>query len=460
LSLHRLHYYCRDCLRKQQEIDRLKEENARLKDRLRYQERNAKEAPFGSSTPSAKLVVKPNSLEDNQKKKGGAQPGHAGRGRRQPQPEEVTRTQRVLGLQACPDCGGRLSPNGLKRRTVIDVVPVQKEVIVYELEQGDCPRCHRGFTAPAPGVFAKGLFGNRLLAYVAQEHYVHGTTMGRLARQLGLHRGSLLGAMHDLAARLESVPDRLVQEYRRALVKHADETGWRNDGQNGYAWLFCTRLLSLFRFRQSRAAKVALEVFGKKRLPGTLVVDRYAGYNKVCCALQYCYAHLLREVQDLGKEFAQQTEVQRFVETLAPWLAQAMKLRTQGLKLKEFHPQARQIKARILESVQKSAQHPGIQRIQNIFRENAARLYHWARHPSIPAENNRAERELRPLVIARKISFGSQSEQGLKTREVLMSVLHTLRKRTDDGFAAFTRALDALVVNPTRHPYDLLFNSS
>ena len=63
-------------------------------------------------------------------------------------------------------------------------------------------------------------------------------------------------------------------------------------------------------------------------------------------------------------------------------------------------------------------------------------------------------------MIARKISFGSQSEQGLKTREVLMSVLHTLRKRTPDGFAAFTRALDALAVNPTRDPYALLFNSS
>ena len=459
MSLHRFQY-CRDGLRTQQEIDRLQEENARLKDRLRYQERNAKEAPFGSSTPSAQRVLKPNSLEDNQKKQGGAKPGHAGAGRNPPQPEEITRTQRVPGPQACPECGARLRAKGVKRRTVIDVVPVQKEVIVYELEQRDCPRGHRGFTTPAPGVFAKGLFGNRLLAYVAEEHYVYGTTMGRLARQLGLHRGSLLGALHDLAARLESVLDRLVEESRRAPVKHADETGWRNDGQNGYAWLFCTPLLSLFRFRQSRSAKVALEVVGPRRLPGPLVVDRYAGYNKVRCALQYCYAHLLREVEDLGREFAQQPEVQRFVETLAPLLAQAMKLRTQGLKLKEFHRQARQIKTQILEGVQIQAQHPGIQRIQNLFRENAARLYHWARHPTIPAENNRAERELRPLVIARKISFGSQSEQGLKTREVLMSVLHTLRKRTDDGFAAFTRALNALAVNPTRNPYDLLFNSS
>jgi len=68
-------------------------------------------------------------------------------------------------------------------------------------------------------------------------------------------------------------------------------------------------------------------------------------------------------------------------------------------------------------------------------------------------------RQLRPLVIARKISFGSQSEQGLKTHEVLMSVLHTLGQRTENGFDTFTRALDALAINPARNPYQLLFNS-
>jgi len=64
------------------------------------------------------------------------------------------------------------------------------------------------------------------------------------------------------------------------------------------------------------------------------------------------------------------------------------------------------------------------------------------------------------LVIARKISFGSQSEQGAQTREILMSVLHTLRKRTDDYFGAFKRALDALAQDETRDPYKLLFDSS
>ena len=205
---------------------------------------------------------------------------------------------------------------------------------------------------------------------------------------------------------------------------------------------------------------MAKEVFGTQRLPGTLVVDRYNGYNQMPCSIQYCYAHLLREVQDLGKEFPEVSEVSQFVARFAPLLAEAMKLRAQELTAAQFRQQARELKVEIKALVHSPAQHPGIQKIQNIFRDRATRLYHWAKNPAIPADNNRAERELRPLVIARKISFGSQSEQGALTRETLMSVLHTLRKRTKDVFGAFKRALDALAQDEKRDPCELLFDSS
>jgi glutamyl-tRNA reductase len=100
----------------------------------------------------------------------------------------------------------------------------------------------------------------------------------------------------------------------------------------------------------------------------------------------------------------------------------------------------------------RQVRHPAIQKVQDIFRQKAARLYHWAEDRNIPADNNRAERELRPLVIARKISFGSQSDAGARTREILMTVLHTLKKKTGDVTAAFKSALDKLA---KRHDVDL-----
>ena len=59
-------------------------------------------------------------------------------------------------------------------------------------------------------------------------------------------------------------------------------------------------------------------------MPGTLVVDRYNGYNKMPCNIQYCYSHLLREVEDIEKEFPDQNEGLAFVASVAPLLALVM----------------------------------------------------------------------------------------------------------------------------------------
>jgi hypothetical protein len=109
-----------------------------------------------------------------------------------------------------------------------------------------------------------------------------------------------------------------------------------------------------------------------------------------------------------------------------------------------------------------SARHPAIQDFQRIFREKADRLYHWADNPAVPADNNLAERDLRPLVIARKISFGSQSVAGARTRETLMSILHSLHKQFDNPAARVKDAIDKLAQDPDIDLYQNLFpeNSS
>ena len=199
------------------------------------------------------------------------------------------------------------------------------------------------------------------------------------------------------------------------------------------------------------------ELLGPKRIRGTLVVDRYNGYNKVLCSLQYCYAHLLRDLQDLLKQFPENEEIRAFVDTLAPLLGSAMHLRGVCDSKSSFLKQAAAIKEKIIVIVHRPAHHPAVQTYQNIFREKHKRMYLWATDPRIPAENNLAERDLRPLVIARKVSFGSQSQKGAKTRETLMTILHSLRKQTPDVALRLKTALDQLAENPTADPYRLLF---
>jgi len=428
--------YCKDCLNKQKKIKELEEEVACLKDKLSYRRRTGKEGFFGSSTPSSKVPVKANSSTEHQRNRGGGKPGHKGHGRSSICEQDADEVERVVIDNVCPDCGNALEDKGVRARTVIDCQPIKMKKIVYYLQRKRCPKCKKVISAKPPGVLAKCLYSNQLLAYVAVQHYIYGNTLGQIEKQTGVGYSSLIDAMHQLAKRLRDVPESLIQLYRDSPVKHADETGWRTDGQNGYAWLFCTPDVSIFRFRRTRSGN---------------------GYNRMPCSIQYCYAHLLRTVKDLEKDFPENTEIASFVQALAPQLANAMSLRTLDITDKQFKRQAAKIKDAIINITNHQAKHPAIQKVQDIFREKAPRLYHWAEDRNIPADNNRAERELRPLVIARKISFGSQSDTGARTREIIMTVLHTLKKKTGDVTGTFKSALDKLTKRYDADIYKAIF---
>jgi transposase len=446
-------------LKKQREIDGLKEEVERLRQKLSYQARKEKEGVFGSSTPSAKLPLKANADKERGRKPKGARPGHRGAGRKGASSLEVNRRREVESPVGdhCPQCGTLLVDKGGKERLILESQPVQAEPVLYRLRRKYCPRCHRLYQASPPGVLPKHLFGNQLLTTSTVMHYLHGIPLGRVCEQLRVNPGSLVESFHRLAHFFEPIMAQLMQQYRQSPVKHADETGWRTDGQNGYVWLFATDQISLFLFRKSRSAKIPQMLLGQKPLPGVLVVDRYAGYNKAPCSIQYCYAHLLREVEDLEKDFPDSDEVKTFVSVTAPLLSSAMKLRTQPLQDKDFYPLAAQIKNQILAAVDAPSMHLGIRRIQEIFLENVSRLYHWAHDRQVPADNNLAERDLRPTVIARKVSFGSISDAGAHTRGILMSVLSSLKKHRFNVEYHLKSVLDQLAKDTSQDPYPLLF---
>lgn len=441
---------CDGCLQKQRKIDQLLEEVQRLKAKLRYQERKDKEGFFGSSTPSSQLPLKANTDQENRNHKGGARPGHKGHGRSAHSQETADEIIPIDVGEICPDCGGRLKLKEVRDRTVIESEPIKPKKVLYHLSHKECTHCHHVFRAKAPGVLPKALYGNQITAQTTVMHYFHGIPMGRICEMTAIPLGSLVDMFHRLSGYFAPVVDLLREQYRLSPVKHADETGWRNDGQSGYAWLFCTPETSLFSFQNTRSASVPRSIFGEKKLPGVLVVDRYNAYNKTPVQIQYCYAHLLRDVEKLEKDFPDHPEIKAFVSTLVPLLAQAMHLRTQPLSDEQYYRQAKEIQQKIVELNKSPAQHLAIRAIQDLFNTNEHRLYHWVQDRRVPPDNNLAERNLRPTVIARKVSFGSSSDAGAKTRSVLMSVLHTLNKRRGDQFleSIFKKLLDELAKNP------------
>jgi transposase len=265
--------FCGKCFEKQRKIDDLTKEVERLRGKLHRQERKEKEGPFGPSTPSSKIPFKPNTPEE-EKKMGGAKRGHQGHGRNGFEPEEVDREEDVfLSFDKCPDCEVLLEEVEPVTRSVLDLPPVKTQKVLMNLEKKECPCCHRWFTAKAPGVLPNFLLSNELLTYIVTSHYLYGIPLGRIVKPLGLNRGTVIAALHRLAGFFEGVIPYLTEEYRQSKVKHADETGWRNDGQSGYAWVFCARTVALFLCRHTRSSTVPREVFGEGEVSGVCDSD-------------------------------------------------------------------------------------------------------------------------------------------------------------------------------------------
>jgi transposase len=215
-----------------------------------------------------------NALEENQEKRGGARVGHPGHGRTifdESQADRVVEVDSEPG-ERCPEGGDLLAYKEIETRAVIDIPPFKAERTIYRWPKKYCCRCKRTYKPRIPGVLPRGLYGNQLISTVTTMHYLHGIPMGRICEQIGMGYGSLIKIFHRLAKMFTGVQTALIEQYRKSPVKHADETGWRNDGQSGYAWLFATEEISIFLFRKTRSAAVAREVLGTDPLPFNIVM--------------------------------------------------------------------------------------------------------------------------------------------------------------------------------------------
>lgn len=434
---------CEDCLAKQRIIDRQFEEIQRLKQKLKANQRKSEQGFFGLSTPSSQIPVKTNSLAENQARKGGAKKGHRGVGRQvfsEAEADEVRIAK--VGAETCPGCACRLNRQSSNERGIYEIEREQVKKIYYSIERKVCRQCRAIVSGKVGNAFARVALSNDLVVEVADQHYVLGRTLGQISERFGINYSTLWDSLRRVGKILEPGLEKLKLEYRKAFVRHADETSWRTDGGNGYSWYFGSAHVSLHLFRETRSASVVKEVFGIDQLNGVLVVDRYSGYNRVGCGIQYCYAHLLREMKDLEQEFGTNEEVRNYTNLMKLHLTDAMQLRKRGLNESEYQQQATAVKQKIMDLSDRQATHPAVRRWQDFFVEKAERLYQWCRSALIPAENNYAEREIRKVVIARKMSYGSQSREGAKTRETWTSILQTLKKREENPRDKLVKALN------------------
>jgi transposase len=355
----------------------------------------------------------------------------------------------VHAVDVCPECGLGLCGGSVKRtREVIELVVAPAIVTEHVYLERRCLRCQRGWvpTEALAGVvvgrqrLGVGLVG--LIATLREE----GRWPVRLIQwylqtvhQLHLSVGALVGALKRVVAHGQGLLDRVRAQIRGSPVVHADETGWRENGANGYVWTFCTPTARYF-VRRGRHKEVVDEVLGD-RFDGVLVCDFYGAYDHYPGVIQRCWAHLLRDIHGLREQHPTD-------QVLGAWAAGAHELYTRakayrGTTVQERRQAQRAFERELLALCQPSLadetapQATLCRRIET----HLAELFVFVADPAVPATNNEAERSLRHLVTSRKISGGTRSQDGSATKFALASLFGTWRAEGQNPFLACRQLL-------------------
>lgn len=363
-----------------------------------------------------------------------------GYGRRRMRPT----AHQVHAYASCPQCQTVLRGGTIKRtREVIEWVPAPVVVTEHVYVERRCPHCG-GRWLPGPElagvVVGQGRLGVGLLSLITTLREELRLPVERIQWYLGavhglhLSVGAIVGALHTVAARGEAVVSGLQAAIRASPVLHADETGWREDGTNGYVWSFSTATERLF-VRGNRARTMLAAVVGDA-YPGVLVSDFYAAYTGYAGRHQYCWAHLLRDVEELVAQHRQDAAVAGWADgvqaiyhhaTAAPPAVDAASRRRARM---EHETALRTLCAPYL-GVAEAPQRGLCARIT----KHLAELFVFVEDPTVPSTNNAAERSLRHLVTSRKISGGTRSPAGSATRMTLATLFGTWRLQGLDPLA-------------------------
>lgn len=355
----------------------------------------------------------------------------------------MTPTQRVEhAVEVCPDCGTHLAGGWVQRtREVIEIPVAPVEVIEHVFIARRCPVCRRHHVpkvALQDVVVGQQRFGVNLISLMVtlrEEGRLPFRTIQwylETVHQLHLSVGSVVGAIHGVARRTQGAVAQVLERVRASPVVHADESGWRQDGANGYVWTFSTPTERYF-LRRGRHKGVVDEVLDES-FGGVLVSDFYAAYNHYPGLKQRCWAHLLRDIHGLKALYPEDLVLAQWAQAVHRLYTKAKTLVTTQLR-RGLRAQLA-LEEKLLALCQPFVNDPlAVQarlcrRIERFIKE----LFVFVADPAVPSENNAAERSLRHLVISRKISGGTRSSQGTNSKMTLASLFGTWRARNLNPF--------------------------
>jgi len=425
---------------------RLREENTQLKEQLKLNSKNSSKPPSTDQKGT----------NDVPKKKGGAKPGHPGHFRPLFSTAQV---DAFINLRAenCPSCGETVQPSGEPPsiHQQVEIAPKPYVVTQYSRESFYCPCCRKYGAAPLPSHVGPSAFGTRLSAFMG---FLTGTC--RLSRRIalsilkeGLDLRAAVGTQSNvenrISAALKSSYEEIEKQVRSSSeTKHIDETGWKRWGKRAFVWIMSTASGAVYKIQEGRGAEcrdVLLGTAATKRV--AFVTDRFAIY-RFQGPHQFCLAHLKRDI----KRFAERAGLDgEWGQVMLEYLKTIFELwrdyREKRRSRRSFRRKSRQCRDDfeygLLVASTKGKHSPSLKRFSRALLRRAENLWVFATRDGVELTNNLAERDLRGIVITRRISYGSKSERGDRFIERINSVVTTLKRQGKSCLDHLAAALSA-----------------
>ena len=357
----------------------------------------------------------------------------------------------------CAGCGDALDRRdgtgaGFVAHQVTDLPPVRAQVTEHRLHRMRCARCGQTTAAILPPDVPAGAFGPRLQATVALLSGRYRLSRREVADLCGtlLDASLSVGAVDGLCQATSDALAAPVTAAQASVVAadrvHADETGWRQAGRSHWLWGAVTPLVTVFRVAPSRGSAVAKALLGAN-FAGILTSDRWSGYSWVPLdQRQVCWAHLARDWQGLVDRGGVAAPLgQRGVALTRDLFRAWHRFRRGELDRVDLPAALLPVQdgfEQVLDDGMACPDRKAAGLCRALDRLWPA-LWTFVDEDGVEPTNNAAERALRPAVLWRKGSFGTQSDAGARFVERLLTVAATCRQQGHDVLTYLTAACTA-----------------
>jgi transposase len=418
-----------------------------LEARLGQNSRNSSRPPSSDLPGSKREKKKPSG------RKRGGQPGHKGHHRELLPPERAVVVEHRP--ESCRHCGedvrGAKEAKPARRQQEVELPEIRAEVTEHRMVCVRCPRCRKLTRGSLPGGAPVRSFGPRLTGLVAMlvgrfrsSRREVREVLGKLLDVEPPSLGSTQAMAREVITALEPAYAEVRQAVRESESLRADETSWKLAGQLHWLWVAESERGTFFHLGPSRGSRELVEMLGES-YGGIVTSDRWSGYT-ICARRQLCWAHLLRNMEGLRLHGAEGARFARRGLVICERLFETMRQVKEGSLAREALPMRMQRYRARFSWLLRCGSKSGERKVA-VFSAQLLKLepFLWTflEHPIEPT-NNAAERALRKAVLWRKGCFGSQSEDGLRFVERMLTLAETCRQMGRHPLDYLSEALSAL----------------